>query len=83
MFYYHPYVTGYLVKSSLYPKQPGVLITAQVMLWGLSKNDFYDCRLPERLKFEVHHPQSRNALQILFGRTNFLGGIGGVAYNTA
>eukprot|EP00434_Breviolum_minutum_P014338 symbB.v1.2.012645.t1/scaffold877.1/size158077/2 len=52
------------------PQQDSAYAVGEVMLWGLSKNDFYDCRLPERLKFEVHHPQSRNALQILFGRTS-------------
>ena len=40
----------------------------QVLLWGLSKNDFYDFRLPKRLKLDMKREPQRNALQIIFGR---------------
>jgi hypothetical protein len=44
-------------------------MSRQVLLWGLSKNDFYDFRLPERLKLDMKREPQRNALQIIFGRS--------------
>ena len=40
-----------------------------MLLWGLSKNDFYDFRFPERLKLDMKRGPQRNALQIIFGRS--------------
>ena len=36
-------------------------MSRQVLLWGLSKNDFYDFRLPERLKLDMKREPQRTA----------------------
>lgn len=52
------------------PHESSVYAVGEVLLWGLSKNDFYDFRFPERLKLDMKREPQRNALQIIFGRTS-------------